>query len=372
MSSSERDLASCYEAGLRWVCDSAIRAPDGSYRSIYDPATRSCDDWYGNHTCLLSTAGAVMALKQAGLEEPCRQSANHVCDLALKDGPLAGALRSGSDSTTVFTNWMLSAALALLRAGQHYGVSRYQEVAQAAGRFVIQHAQRPDGSILQSLSTESGIRWRDRLQPLQVWCANCVESFRALAEATGDDAFTRAADAFVRWLAPLQRANGSFPMYRHTVPGRVAFGLYNRDVSELLRGCRQGHPTAHTHAMKALLLAGRVDDARRVAKWLERHLGPNGLLYQFYYPGGARSVEEDVMPTAHFGLIVLEHPELGIERAALDRMAAGVAYAQIRSDADADADGGIRGLPLHATQSGRAYCWDTTHGIRFLRALRES
>ena len=367
MTTFESEVVACRESALSWLCNSAIRSSDGAYRSIYDPVKRSCDDWCGHETCLLSTAGAVTVLREAGLDELSRRSADYVCSLALSEGPFAGAFEAGAGSARIYTNWVLSAVLALLGAGQRFGTPRYVEVAESAGRFVIQHAQQSDGSIFPELAIDGSRGFRNRIQPRQIWAANCVESFAVLEDATGDDVFAKASEAFQRWLLPLQRPNGSFPMYQVSALGRVASGLNNRSPSELFRGCRRGHPTSHTHAMKALLLAGRLDEARQIARWLERHFGVSGLLHQFYYPGGRRSVEEDVMPTAHFGLIALEHPELGVSEDTLVQVARGIMYSQIESD-DPDANGGLRGLPLHPEEGERAYCWDTIYGIRFLMA----
>jgi hypothetical protein len=74
------------------------------------------------------------------------------------------------------------------------------------------------------------------------------------------------------------------------------------------------------------------------------------------------------MPTAHFGLLALEYPGLGVNRATVKKIAEGMAYAQIQSS-DPDADGGMRGLPLHRDSGENAYCWDTAHGLRFLQKL---
>jgi hypothetical protein len=59
---------------------------------------------------------------------------------------------------------------------------------------------------------------------------------------------------------------------------------------------------------------------------------------------------------------------LGVNRAVLKKMAEGMIYAQIQSS-DPDADGGIKGLPMHRDLGEHAYCWDTAHGLRFLQKL---
>jgi hypothetical protein len=157
-------------------------------------------------------------------------------------------------------------------------------------------------------------------------------------------------------------------MYRHSLASRVAVGLFQRNLREMIFGCGRGHPASQTHSINALMLMGRIHEARRSLQWLTQRLSPNGLLYQFYFTDGTHSVEEDVMPTAHLGLVLLDYPELGPTQELLTRIASGLLNAQIHSH-DRNADGAIRGLPRHPVRGEDAYCWDTVYTILFLHRL---
>jgi hypothetical protein len=139
-------------------------------------------------------------------------------------------------------------------------------------------------------------------------------------------------------------------MFQRTVLSRAMLGLLDWKLSEAIRGCERSHPAATSHSIKALMLVGRTHEAGLAAETLTRGLSTHGLLYQYYFPDQRHSVEEDVMPTAHFGLLALEYLCADPER-------------------DPDADGGMKGLPLHRDLGENAYCWDTAHGLRFLQKL---
>jgi hypothetical protein len=363
-------LRSAYDAAVRWLTDSHIRIPGGGYRSIYKPDTREYVNWYGNETCLVSTAGAVLALDASGYQELALESAAYICGLAIDDDQtLGGAILSGKGCRCILAHWMGSAIIALLQAYQRSGQESFLAVAASAGRFVINRMQNRDGSINQELwftgrpAVHGGF-----LQPRQVWLANWVEAWLALYTATGDEAFKAASDRLVAWLVDRQQPDGSFPMFQRTILSRAVLATWERRLSEAIKGCRRSHPAATSQSIKALMLAGRTYEARLAAETLTRGLSPHGLLYQYYFSDQGHSDEEDVMPTAHLGLLAFEYPGLGVDRAVVTKMAEGMLYAQIQSS-DSDANGGMKGLPLHPDLGEHAYCWDTAHGLRFLEKL---
>jgi hypothetical protein len=367
---SATDLRASYEQAVKWLVNSHVRTPDGGYHSIYKPKTREYGSWCANQTCLLSTSGAVLVLNSLGYAELASHSAEHICQLAINShDELRGALLSGRESRFVFTNWMSTAIVALLQTYQRTQVDKFRQVAVEAGKFISRKMQNADGSITQHVYLAARTDNLRRLaRPRHIWLANSVEAFLKLYEVTGEQCFKSSADRFINWLAEQQRVDGSFPRYQHSLMSRVAVGLQQRSLAEMLFGCRQGHPASHTQSLKALMLGGRIHEAELSARWLTQRLSPNGLLYQLYFRDGTHSVEEDVMPTAHFGLILLEYPELGATKELLMRIASGLVYAQICS-ADRNADGASRGLPLHPTRGEHAYCWDTGYSILFLQTL---
>jgi hypothetical protein len=369
---SSFELKSSHKRAVEWLVDSNIRASDGAYYSYYKPATREYENWSGNQTCLLSTAGAVLALDSLGYGDLALHSAEHICGLAIKSSDeLRGGLLAGRGSRFIFANWTATAIVALLQVYQRTRGDKFLRVAFDAGKFLSERMQNRDGSINQHIYLSAGSdRLRRMLRPRPIWLANSVEAFLQLYRITGDECFISSAYRFINWLIQQQRPDGSFPMVQHSLMSRLSAGLLQGSFAEMLDGCRKGHPASHSQSIKALMLVGKVPEARLSAHWLAQQLSPNGLLHQFYFRDGTHSVEEDVMPTAHFGLLLLEYPELGATKELLRRIASGIFYAQICSR-DRNADGGIRGLPGHPTFGKYAYCWDTLYSIFFLHKLFE-
>lgn len=363
------ELRATRDTALGWLVDSGIRTPDGGYHSVYKPETGAYEDWYGGETSLVCTAGAVLALDRAGYPELALRSAEHICELAVEsNGKWRGALRAGRGSGYVVANYVSTAVLALLRAYERSRNARFLEVAAAAGDFVLDHMQRRDGSIRRDLCWNGRpARLTRHLQPQQTWPAHCIEGLVRLWEMTGNVRCRAGAVRAADWLLRVQRPDGSFPL---EVPSRLArlANLGRRLPATIPRS--DTHPTIQTYAIKGLMMLGRLPEARRTAQWLSRRLGPNGLLHQFYFPDGRRSVEEDVMPTAHFGLLLLEYPELGVNRGLLMTMAQGMCYARIHGG-DVKTRGALRGLPLHPERGAQAYCWDTVFAVLFLHSLLE-
>jgi hypothetical protein len=364
------DFQSSFERAVEWLVNSDIRASDGAYYSYYKPTTREYENWFANQTCLLSTAGAVLVLDSLGYEDLMLHSAEHICELAIHStDELRGGLLAGRGSRYVFANWMATAIVALLQVYQRTRADKFCQVAVNAGKFLSEKMQNRDGSINQHFYLPARTdNLRRLLRPRHIWLANSVEAFLQLYQVTGDQGLKASADRFIDWLLQQQRSDGSFPMYQHSLISRMAAGVLQGNLAEMFGGCRKGHPASHTHSIKALMLVGRVHEARLSAHWLAQQLSPNGLFYQFYFRDGTHSVEEDVMPTAHFGLVLLEYPELKATKELLIRIALGIVYAQIRSS-DRNADGGVRGLPCHSSFGKYAYCWDTIHSILFLQRL---
>ena len=279
---------------------------------------------------------------------------------------MTGALLSGAQGSSVFSNWTFSAIVALLRAFEWSGSERFLETARAAGYFVLAEMTATNGSVIQKCSTDRVADFTSRLlMPRQVWGAGGVRAFQLLHDLGGDERFGEAARALAKWVSAQQSPSGWFPTYVHTPVSRLAWGVRRRSATEILDGCRIGHPTAQTRAIEALMLSGDLEGARRTAKWLSERLSPNGLLYEQYSEDGTHGLVEDVMPTAHFGLLLLDHPQLTENDNLVERIAGGILYAQIES-ADSGAHGAMRGLPLDPKLGGDAYAWDTAFAIRFL------
>jgi hypothetical protein len=362
-------LTAARDAALRWLIESGIRTPRGGYHSVYRPETGDYTDWYGGETSLVCTAGAVLALDRAGYHELAVTSAEHICTLAISGaGRWRGALRAGRGSGHVVANYVHSAVLALLAVYERSRNERFLAVATGAGDFVMTRMQRRDGSIRQELCDQRLRRRRGRHAD-QTWFAHCIEGFMRLWAVTGDGRYRVAATRAMDWLVRVQRADGSFPL---EAPGRIARltgALRLRSAED--PSTHRTHPAIQTYGIKGLMMLDRRAEAQRTVRWLSRRVGMNGLLHQFYSAGGARSREEDVMPTAHFGLLMLEYPELQADAHLIAALASGVCSAQIADGGDLNASGAMRGLPLHATRGAHAYCWDTSFALLFLQSLIE-
>jgi hypothetical protein len=369
LSISAASLRSCFEKAVAWLIHSDVRCSDGAYYSIYKPKTKQYENWSGNRTCLLSTSGAVLALNRLGYHDLALRSAKHISGLGIQFAPFRGGLLSGRESQFVFANWVSTAILALLQTYERTQCKRFRHAAIDAGNFIREKLQNKDGSINQNLYLPAATEPLRRLaRPRQIWLANSVEAFLKLYAITGEPSFKLSAERFVAWLLKQQQLDGSFPMYRHSLLSRMSVGLFQANLREMLVGCMLKHPASHTQSINALMLMGKIREARHALRWLTERLSSNGLLYQFYFTDDTHSVEEDVMPTAHLGLVLLDYPELGDTHDLLARIASGLLYAQIHSE-DRNADGAVRGLPRHPIRGDDAYCWDTIYTILFLQRL---
>ena len=364
------DLQRVHDDALQWLVESNVRTPDGGFRSIYKPATRAYENFNRGDTCLLVTSGATRLLYQTGHEALARQSAEHILGLQISHGHAEGAIPVGKNARFCVSSYMMFGAQALLQAYERTQDGRFLDAAVRAGTFVLDRMQYRDGSVVAIYPLERRYTLAARLlMPRQIWQVTCFRGFMDLHDVTGEKRFHLAAVRLGDWLRRQQAIeDGAFSLERYTLPSMAFTMLRNRNVSSALRMRRVRHPAANTYSIEVLLDLGRIDEARRSARWLAGGMGPNGLLYQFYHSDGERSVEEDVMPTAHLALLALDHPELGIDPDLPERAARGVAYAQVKSN-DPNADGAMRGLPLHETRSDQVYTWDTIFSVRFLRRI---
>jgi len=364
------DVKAVRDGALRWLAESEIRRPDGGYHSMVDPGRGEYTSWYGGETSLVCTAGAVLALDRAGYTELALRSAEHICELAIEEhGAWRGALRAGRGSHYVVANHTLTAVLALLMAFERTGNTKFLEVAMAAASFVLDRMQREDGSICTEICVTRRRRFLARRGgPQETWSAHCIEGLVRLSEATGSARWRAGATRAADWLLRLQQADGSFPLEVPTRLSWLAAGRGWRGPFERTPADGRAHPAIQNYAIKGLLMLDRLPEARRTAEWLRQQLGANGLFHQFYFPDGRRSVEEDVMPTAHFGSLVLEYPELDIAPDMLADIAKGMCYARIENSGSRTT-GALRGLPHHPRLGRRAYAWDTAFAFLFLQDL---
>lgn len=352
---------------LGWLREGPLRLPNGGYQSVYDPASGQCHSWGGGRTCLLTTAGSVLVFLTTGEHDRACESAEHLLSLSIRTpGRFAGAMQAGEGSRYVYPYYTGFAIRALLAAHRATGHQRYGDEALRAARWILAHAVQPDGSIGEMCVVGRPTLRERFLDTSPVWQAIFVAVFDQLETLTQDATFRRARQRLIAWLERRQRPDGSFPVCTRPWLHRLARTLYTRRMEMLTADEAVTHPTANVAAFEALMVTGQTDRAQRVCAWMNQHLSSHDLFYQ-YYAGAEHSGEEDIMPTAFWGLTLLAHPACGDFVPVGDiceRIAQGLRYAQATS-ADAAIDGGVRGLPQHPTEGHKLYCWDTQYSVLF-------
>jgi hypothetical protein len=294
---------------------------------------------------------------------------------------------------TVKTLHTEAALRAFLAVHEVTGDSRWLEGARIAGLWALRSLQRPDGSFRSGAAFTSYGRLRRRILDVSpLGAAAYVRTLRVLTRLTGESSFDDAARRLFEWLRRQEDGDGGFPMYRYRMLTRPISSFFHGGAIELRRGCLRYHPSPNAWMIEAFLTEGDEEGARRVSGWFLPRLSPNGLLHQFYFaervgpaargrgvlttggiveaPYGARSVEEDVMPTASLALQWLSRPSIlpaGSPEGLLAKITSGILSAQVR-DADPRIDGGVRGLPLHPAFGEDLYAWDTAYAAIYLGA----
>lgn len=405
---SREVLKEAFDRSIRWLRSSGVRTEDGGLRSIYRPARDEYVTYGGGRSCLQCTAGGVLAFLEASrmargtggdggeaLQEAVR-SAEQILG-TIHDGPggAEGAIPSGLGAASVKTLHTEAAIRSFLEVHEATGESRWLDAARSSAEWAVRSLQRADGSFRSGVGFSPYSRFRRSLVDVApIGAAAYIGTLRRVARLTGNAGLDGAAGKLMAWLRNQQDDEGGFPMYRYRTLSRSIAAFFHGGTAELLRGCLRYHPSPNAWMIEAFLEEGDEAAARRVTGWLLPRIGPNGLLYQYYFPGGVgkgargagaahaggvvtepyggRSVEEDVMPTTSLALQWMRKPSLlaGKAETILERIAAGVVYAQVRSG-DRRLDGGIRGLPLHPAFGDDIYTWDTAYGAIFLARYME-
>jgi hypothetical protein len=399
-------LSACLDGAARWLLGSGVRTEDGGFRSIYRPASGTYLTYGGGLSCLQCTAGGVQALLAAAKAgAPVRRdagasvaaavaSAEHILGL-LRPAPGRdeAVIPCGRGAASVKTLHTEAALRALLAVHETTGEGRWLDAARRAARWCVRRLQRRDGSFRSGEAFGLRGRLRARLRDVApTGAAAFVATLRRIERLTGDRLFGESASRLFLWLRSQLADSGGLPMYRYRPASRLLASTSLGGRAELWRGCLRYHPSPNAWMIEACAVEGDDAGARRVSAWFLPRLGPNGLAYQYYFdllldasargrgsnapggiaaaPYGARSVEEDVMPTANLGLQWLRRPDLvpgGAAEEALARIAGGIAGAQV-TEGPAHVEGGVRGLPLHPTFNDDIYTWDTVYAVLFLGA----
>jgi len=360
-------IENCKKKGIDWLLKSGIRESDGGYKSIFAPEKREYYCWGEGTTCILCTAGAILALLSSEKHlDRAVESAEHICSLMVTDrGALDGALLAGRGSDAIYSYYSAFAIKALSELYKVTQVEEYLRVANVAGRWLITYMQNRDGSF----NHVKYVRYKNFKQRFEnrfhLWEGIIGPILLELHEITNFSPYKIAAGKLTNWLLKNRRDDGSFDCYKLPVINRILLSIYHLSFKELMDGCLKTHPMSQMGPLEAFLATGLEGEALKVYSWLKDRLSQNGLFYQFYYKNGMHSLEEDLMPTAYFGLSLLKNWRTDFSVKLIHRIAFGVVHAQVESN-DIHINGGFMGLPGHPTLGKSLHSWDTQFSILFL------
>jgi hypothetical protein len=323
----------------------------------------------------LNTAGSVLVFLELDDVDLAVRSGEHILDLSISEaGPYDGAVLAGEDSKYIYAYYIAFAIRALVSLYRKTRRERYLEAAVRAARWVVAQMMNGDGSIGE-VRVFRNRSLRDLFSNQYVtWQAVFVDAFMGLEDLTGEEIFREAKARLLGWLKRVQKDDGSFYVCSRPLINRLARTAYTGDLSNLRDDFGLRHATGNSAALEAFVLASDFENAEKVCSWMVKRLGENGLFYQYYFDNGRHTPEEDVMPTAHFGVTMLrnrKHPFFSDAEEICSKIANGIGYAQV-SSTDSNSDGGVRGLPRHKTEDQNIYCWDTQYSILFLQALLQN
>lgn len=367
-----KDLEECLNKAVDWLENSGIVYPSGGARSIYNPIKKSFFNFEGGKTCLLSTAGCTQAFLKIGRLDLAQKSADHILECQLRSSNwLNGAILAGKLSHKIYPSYMGVAIKSLLKVYEAFGEEKYLRGAKNAAFWIIRNMQNSDGSInwIAYLNPKPVLKRINNI--LSTWQAFNVWGFRRLTELTYDETYINAAVKLTNWLSDQQLPDGSFYQHKYSFTSRIFKRALRGDLKEAFFGCRRRHATSQSLALETFSMQKNYDRAKKVFSWLKNKLSPNGLLYQYYFDNNRHSKEEDVMPTAKFGMVLM-NDDFGNCKTLVDKIKKGILYAQIKCK-DKERGGGMRGLPGDSIEGENVYCWDTAWAVLFLyKLIKES
>lgn len=374
---NKREIQECYSKGIKWLVNSEIRDREGGYKSEYNPRIHAYTVWGGGDNCILNTAGTIMTLLgEPRLQDLAVQSARYLQRSIVKSPEFfTGCLVAGNRSLTVFPNYIGWVILALSNLYRRTKDATLLESASTLADWLVSHSQRPDGRIYDSLSLKEGgtlTKFREAVgRSYSTWHAVLIWALIEAAKLRGDE---HEYDAFnSKLLAWLERAQTPEGAVRSQLWGRgsVVYQAVTRGRVRLLSDNwdKKMHPTSAVLCFQAFRLMREHKRETNLVKWLIRAIGGGGLFYQFYW-NNHHSAEEDVMPTALFAKLLIEYGVPEAENTAI-RTIQGILRSQIHSE-DPNANGGIKGLPMHTSLGESAFSWDTQFSLMLIQAAWDS
>ncbi|MDI6785428.1 MAG: hypothetical protein QMD92_01840 [bacterium] len=359
---------------LDWLAHSGIRREDGGYFSEYDPKKKRFSCWGEGQSCTLSTAGAILAfLCYQKYIDKAIVSGEHLLSLIIEHShKYHGLIPSGMNSKTSRCYASAIACQALLKLFEFTKDKKYYEACLVISDAIIENMIRKDGSIRREIVIRPGFNFRyflNLLKPVFLWDLESFLIFKELYNYTKKQKYLHAYKKIIYWAH--RNINNDATIYFGKI--NIPFILYlstEKSWSETKANFKgwftRFHPTALTALLKTYLDFKRIKEANKLAMWLKNHIGPNGLLFQWYYTDEEHSEEEDVMPTAQFGLILMENKDKFSKELEpyLDIIYKGLLTAKIK-DKEKNIYASYKGLPFDKRRGHKTFTWDTAYALLF-------
>lgn len=359
---------------LDWLANSGIRRKDGGYFSEYDPKKKKFSCWGEGSSCTLSTAGAVLTfLCYQKYLDKALDSGEHLLSLIIEHPrKYQGLIPSGRNSKTSRCYASAIAGQALLELYNLTKEERYFQASLKIANAIRKNMVRKDGRIIREIVIKSGLNFRfffNLLQPIFLWDLESFLLFKELYVYTKEQKYLNTYKKIIYWAH--KNINNDATIYFGKI--NIPFILYlstEKSYSEIKANFKgwftRFHPTALTALLKTYLDSNKIKEANKLATWLRNHIGPNGLLFQWYYTDEEHSEEEDVMPTAQFGLILMRNEDKFSNkfRPYLDIIYKGLLSAKINSK-DKNIHSSYKGLPFDRKRGEKAFTWDTIYALLF-------
>lgn len=365
----EELIKRCKENALSWLLYSGIDQREEGCRSVYVPGDERYYSWTRGDSCLLCTAGCVLVYLEYGFLDRAVESASHIERLIIRNGRWQGAICSGKNSSIIQSYYVTFSILAFLRLFKETRDRRYLDLARRLAIWLIKNMQKKDGSIVSIREIEKPSLRQILKRRFHTWEAVLIPILYEVDKVSPHPLFMQASRNLVGWLKKRMFSDGSFYTYTSPFALRIFHYLYKGNREELLKGCAIRHPLSQSAPLQAFLLTKDIIPAKKIFSWMKERLSPNGLFYQFYFSDGSHSIEEDVMPTAHFGIILNQNRTLFDGHTLIEKIAKGVLRSQVTDNPNLKLQGGIRGVPGHPVEGNNLYAWDTLYALLFLHDL---
>ncbi len=377
---NKEKLQQTIQKGLNWLTSSDIYCDNGGMRSKYDPKTKQYEIWKEGNTDVLCTSGLVEVIinysemfNDDQYDDQLLRSVNHLCDLWDDE---KGLMWAGQGSKWIYPFWASNAAYVLYDYYEKTKHERSKNIAEKIIDWLIS-IQNPDGAIPKNQI------WSGKIdkKPVTSWNTILIRAFLK-ADEMGHIGAQEAALRLSEWMLANQLKDGSY-YYSFDSINNIYRNIKDRKEHAIsLTGAMKKHtlwkhPTSQANCLLAsLLLYERNNDekmmrsALQTHKWISHNLSPRNIMYEKYYLN-SHSMQEDVYPTALFvNSILILYDITGKEKYLTEAKLIWKDMINVQFDSeDKNLHGSFPGVPLHPTEGGKAYAWDTIGAVYSLMEL---